>query len=42
LFITELDEGDPRLQHLTGEVIAADVKASVMKEATDKEQDEPR
>ena len=43
MLITELDERDPGLQHLTGEVIAADVvKASVMKEATDKELDEPR
>jgi hypothetical protein len=43
LLITELDEGDPGLQHLRGEVIAADVvKASVMKEVTDKELDEPQ
>lgn len=42
MLITELDEGDPGLQHLTGEVIAADVKASVMKEAIDKELDEPQ
>jgi hypothetical protein len=42
LLITELDEGDPGLQHLTGEAIAADVfKASVMKQATDNELDEP-
>jgi len=43
LLITELDEKDPGLQHLTGEVTAADVvKASVMKEATDNELVEPR
>jgi hypothetical protein len=43
LLITELDEGDPGLQYLTGEVTAAGVvKASVMKEATDNELDKPR
>lgn len=43
MLINELDEGDPGLQHLTGEVIAAHVvKASVMKEATDNELDEPQ
>jgi hypothetical protein len=43
LLVTELDEGDPGLQHLTGEVIAVDVvKTSVLKQATDNELDEPQ
>lgn len=41
LLITELDEGGPCFQHLTGEEIAAFVKASAMDEGSDNELDKP-
>jgi hypothetical protein len=42
LLVTKLVEGDPGLQHLTEEEIAAGVKASVMREESNNELAEPR